>query len=482
MTARRWCTALACGVLLAVAGGCAARRPAPAPAPRPSVAPTSQPSASLQIDPANVKPMYREMLPVDLPTVIKVAAAQNLDIEQARHRVEADRGRYEASVGALFPVIGPAFTFNDVQGVGQNANGTLSAANFNTIVPAVLLQWIINPGRVAYDIVAAKKRLRASSQLEDAAQLDALRTAAVQYYDLILTQAKVAVARQAVAQAEEALRLTHLRARAGTGLAADELRSKAFLAGRQQDLIVALNAFYEASVALTVTLHLDPTVTLVPAPREIDQVTLVEPALAVDQLMTMAVNHRPDLKAARTLLAAVRADKSAVVWGALGPQLQAAYSYGGIEARVSGNSSGLQEQRKATAGAGFAFGVSSFGHMKIARANLRSAATDAERQLNQIRAEVVSAQQASITTSQLVPIAREQVDSAEEALRLAQANLKSGTMLLLDVLQAQNEVDAGRLRYADAVVRYNQAQINMLASLGLLDSPTLTNSTTQPAE
>jgi outer membrane protein TolC len=120
--------------------------------------------------------------------------------------------------------------------------------------------------------------------------------------------------------------------------------------------------------------------------------------------------------------------------------------------------------------------------MKVAKANVQSVALDAERQLDEVRAQVVSAQQASITTAQLVPIAREQVDSAEEALRLAQANLKSGTMLLIDVLQAQNEVDTGRLRYADAVVRYNQAQINLLAALGLLDAPTLGAPATRPSE
>jgi outer membrane protein TolC len=426
--------------------------------------------------------MYRELLAVDLPTVIKVAAAQNLDIQQARHNVEAQRGRYEASVGALFPVIAPALTFNDVEGVNQNANGTLTAANFNTIIPAVSLQWILNPGRVVYDIVASKKRLQASSELEEAAQLDAMRVAAVQYYDLILAQAKVAVARQAVRQAEEALRLTNLRIRAGTGLAADEMRSKAFLAGRQQDLILTLNTFYAASVSLAVTLHLDSTVTLVPGPSEIDQITLVTPDLGIEELMAMAVTHRPDLKAARTLLAAAKSDKSASVWGAFGPQLQAAYSYGGIEARVDGDSSGLQEQQRASAGAGFAFGASSFGQMKLASANLQAAVTDTERQLDEVRARVVSAQQASLTASQLVPIAREQVDSAEEALRLAQANLKSGTMLLLDVLQAQNELDAGRFRYADAVVRYNQAQLNLLGALGLLDASAMTGPTTRPVQ
>jgi outer membrane protein TolC len=53
-------------------------------------------------------------------------------------------------------------------------------------------------------------------------------------------------------------------------------------------------------------------------------------------------------------------------------------------------------------------------------------------------------------------------------------------MLLLDVLQAQNELDTARLRYADAVVRYNQSQVNLLASLGLLDAPALSPAT-QPS-
>ena len=61
------------------------------------------------------------------------------------------------------------------------------------------------------------------------------------------------------------------------------------------------------------------------------------------------------------------------------------------------------------------------------------------------------------------------MQSAEEALRLSQANLKSGTMLLLDVLQSQSEVDAARLRYAEAVVRYNQSQIALISALGLLE-------------
>src|SRR5688500_17189450 len=120
--------------------------------------------------------------------------------------------------------------------------------------------------------------------------------------------------------------------------------------------------------------------------------------------------------------------------------------------------------------------------MKTGKANFRSAAIDIDRQLDRVKAQVISAQQSSITAAQLVPTARAQLQAADEALRLAQANLKSGTMLLVDVLQSQNQVDDARLRHADAVVRYNQSQINLLAALGLLEASKLLPPTTHPAQ
>jgi outer membrane protein TolC len=258
--------------------------------------------------------------------------------------------------------------------------------------------------------------------------------------------------------------------RAAVALPADESRARASLAGRRQDLLLAVNDFYQASVALTLTLDLDPTITLVPAPREVAQTTLVREDLDVDRLLGLAVRYRPDLRAARELLAAADADEGAVTWGALGPQLQAAYTYGGLQTRVHGNTSPLYEQQRGSASAGFALGLSTFGQMKIAKSDVRTAALRVERQLIELRGQVVAAQQSSATAAAVIPIAQEQVRSAEDALRLAQANLNAGTMLLLDVLQAEDEVDTARLRYAQAVVRYNQHQVNLLASLGLMDA------------
>ena len=186
---------------------------------------------------------------------------------------------------------------------------------------------------MAYDIVASKRRLEASAQQEQAVVLETTRVAAVQYYDLVLAQAQVAVARQAMDEAEELLRIERLRLKTGTGLPADELRAEAALAGAQQDLLTALNGFYDTSVTLTVTLHLDSTVMLVPRAGTMTQTTLVREDLPIDDMLVTAVRYRPDLEAVRTLWAAAQADKGAAVWGGLGPQIQAARTFATATAR-----------------------------------------------------------------------------------------------------------------------------------------------------
>src|SRR5947209_6592849 len=157
---------------------------------RPNLAPATRPAspASLAMDASQTIPMYQRLMAVDLPTVARVATARSLDIEAARQRVEAARGRYESSVEAIFPVIAPSIAYQHVEGVNQAVNGTLVHTSFNTFLPALAVQWILNPGRVAYDVVAASRRVDAAKDQELAVRLETARQAAVQYYDLVLAQ------------------------------------------------------------------------------------------------------------------------------------------------------------------------------------------------------------------------------------------------------------------------------------------------------
>ncbi len=491
--------------------------------PRPDIAPTSQtsPVEPLELDASQIKPMYTQMLAIDLPTVVKVAAAENFDIKHARQAVEARRGDLESAVGRAFPAIVPTAIFEHVEGTVRATEGDLVSVGFNTFQPSIAIQWVVNPGRVIYDIVAAKKRLIAMEHQERAVILDTLHRSAVQYYTLVLAQARVSAANQGVIEAQELLRINRLRIRTGTGVPADELRAEARLAQRRQDLVSGFNDFYEASIALAVTLHLEPSVTLVPSIETLPPTHLVRTDLSIDALLEIAVTFRPDLESVRVIVEAVAAEQGATWWKALGPRLNLSYQYGGITGHannvvpaegVPGNlnlnpasadgsfnasplanglikesilrgSRGLgrrddqtysfSDQQRATAGVGWRLSLSAFGELKSAKAFEQQAIIEAERRLDRVKAQVVSAVQASKTHNELTALARQQVASGAEALRLTEVNLEAGTMTTLDVLQAQDAVTQARLRYAEAVVHYNQSQVDLLAAIGLLDVQSL---------
>jgi len=486
--------------------------------PRPDVSPSNQRTdqEALRLDASQIKPMYTELVPIDLPTVVRVAVAQNFDIRQARLSVEASQGSYESTVGSAFPAIVPTAIFEHVEGTVRATEGNLVGVGFDTFSPSIAIQWIVNPGRVIYNIVAAKKRLHASEQLEQAVIQETLRQAVVQYYTLVFAQAGVSTAHQGVLEAEELLRITRIRVQTGMGVPADELRAEARLAERQQDLVSTLNELYNSSVALALTLHLDSATTLIPSVEEIPPITLVREELLIDELLGVAALFRPDLESFRQLAKAAAADTGSSWWSGFGPSLSLAYQYGGITGHAnnvvpaegipgnlivyppSANGSfssnpltngvikegilrgskrldgrddqtfSFSDQQRASAGLGWRLSFSAFGDLKTAKAVEKQTIIDAEQLLDLVRAEVITAAQASAAEDQLVALSRQQVASAQEALRLSEANLRAGTMTTLDVLQAQDAATQARLRYAHAVVRYNQAQVNLLAALGLL--------------
>jgi outer membrane protein TolC len=110
-----------------------------------------------------------------------------------------------------------------------------------------------------------------------------------------------------------------------------------------------------------------------------------------------------------------------------------------------------------------------FGQVRTSGAVAQIAVLDAERLLEDVKAQVVVSSQDSITYAQLIPMAEKQVTAAQDALRVTQENFQTGTGLFLDVLQAQDAVNLARLRHASAITNYNKSQVNLLAALGLLD-------------
>ncbi len=460
--------------------GCSFAPPDLPPAERIDLAPAAATAvAEAPLGAAAAKPMYRELVPVDLATVVEVATARNLDVQRARERVEAQRAQLQSVAGWLFPTLAPTLLYEQVDGTVRATQGNLVDVAFHSVQPYVLAQWFLNPGKVAYEIVAARKRMVASQHQERSTLLQIIARAAIGYYDLVLAQATTAAAHSSVAEARELLRITQARVRTGAGLPGDELRARAQLAGYEEDLVQAVGAFHAASVALAQTLDLDPTVTLAPTATQVAQTTLVRADLAIDDLLGIALARRDDLAGVRELVAAAADATSAARWSALGPQVGAGFQYGGIAghaedvAALGGNREGLHEQLRFTAAASFELTLASLGQIAAAEVAERQAALAARHQLASVQAEVVRADQGSRTLAVVIGHSHDRLTAAEEALRLAQASLRAGTARPLDVMHDASQAAQARLRYAEAVVHYNQAQIDLLAALGVLCAESL---------
>ncbi|MCH7920386.1 MAG: TolC family protein, partial [Planctomycetes bacterium] len=54
-----------------------------------------------------------------------------------------------------------------------------------------------------------------------------------------------------------------------------------------------------------------------------------------------------------------------------------------------------------------------------------------------------------------------------------QSSFSTGTVTLLDVLQAQEALSRARLEHAEIVVHYNTTQVELLAALGMIDGDRL---------
>lgn len=436
-------------------------------------------SRAIALRSGGTEPMYRELLAIDLATAVQVAIARSLDVEAARTRVHAEHGGLVAARGRILPSLAPALLYETVDGSMRATEGNLVDVGFQTTQAWLTAAWIVNPGAVYYDLVAAKKRQSAALHDEQAVRMETLQHAAVGYYELVLAQMAVESTRQAVVEADELLRITEVRLKTGTGLAADEMRVRAELARRRQDLVLALRGFHEASVQLATTLDLDPTVTLAPSASTISLTALVDGARPIEELLALAIEYREDLHSVRLLVEASRADERAARWRSLGPVLGVAGQAGSIRGTADGVSGlgdvrqGPDGQERLSAGLGWRLDPAQVGVVSAIEAAGDLAGIEARKKLQGVRVQVVREDQESRAQRALAEHARAELDAADEAVRMTRANLQAGTMTTLDVLHAQSELEQARLRSAASVVRHNQAQVRLLAALGLLDDQVL---------
>ena len=412
---------------------------------------------------ASAAPMH-----VDLPTVMKLAGANNDEIELARVKHAESIAESKLAWQRFWPTLSLGVGYRGHEGRIQDVAGAIFDARKRqyTVGTAVVIDW--SPGDLYYSALAAKQKAIAAEQLAEKSRRDIVMEATARYFDLLATEASVVIL-------EDDLRLTQDYEKqiggavtAGTAFRADLLRVKTQVSRARLTIRQHQEKRDLAAAALAETLRLPPETELRPAKADLVPVRL-NGKKGVASMLTDAVQNRPELKAASAANSAATFERDRARIAPLIPSVQAGYNFGGFGGGFAGDMGNFGDSQDFYAGLGWKIGPGGlFDKQRLVIAGAREEATVL--QAGQIKAaigrEVVEAAAKSQSAHDQIAINDEAVTAAEEMAKLAKERQASQLGVVLEYLLAREELTRARQSRVMAVTDFNKAQHELKRAIG----------------
>jgi outer membrane protein TolC len=409
--------------------------------------------------------------PIDLPTALRLARAENLDVLIAQKRLDEAHANRDSALWQFFPWISPGVTARRHEGRTQAVDGTLLDVDKQSIAPGATLTAQLDLGDGIFKNLVARQLVNAASLGLDAQRQDTTLGAAQAYFELAKTKAVVEVVREALRTSEGYGAQLHAAVTAGVVFKGDELRVQT----QSERYRVALTQAQEqqriASARLAQILHLDPTIELVPTDSELVPITLVETTGDLQALVRQALEARPELKQNQALIAAAREAKRGAVYGPLIPSLgvQAFLGeFGGGQGDATGNYGASRDYYVGLSWRIGPGGLFDFSRINVSQARLETAELTALKTSDDVARQVVEGYTRVRSLSNQIAAIRHSLSSATETLRLTRERKQLGVGIVLEDIQAQQELVRARADYLSVIAEFNKAQYVLGKVLGNL--------------
>lgn len=196
--------------------------------------------------------------------------------------------------------------------------------------------------------------------------------------------------------------------------------------------------------------------------------------MTLSQLADIALENHPEVQEAYQRVASANAAKKAALWDAFGPEVTMEGTLGGI-----GKTFSTVDDRSTVSGfVGWTLSGSAFGKIKSASARVSANQITQEIVQELVKSKVIKAHEEILLTQEQVITAKKELTAAEQALNLSQTNLRLGTAITLEVLQAIEALTSARTGLAEAITEYNKAQARLLNALGEVSIEAITRAIT----
>lgn len=406
---------------------------------------------------------------VDLPTVLRLAGAQNLDVQLARNAVEDARGSYDSAIEKFLPSLVPSANYLRHSGRAQAVDGTLVDVTKHSDTTGIAATAQVVVGDAIFSALQGRQLLTAANAAATTQERDSTVAAAQQYFELVRTRALLDVVSQALSVSQNYQEQLNEAVRIGIAFRGDALRVETQTQRLQLDLTRAKQQQRLAAAKLVQTLNLDPIVELTPAESEPVPLALVDLGATTQVLVQTALDNRSELKQSKALMTAAEQARRGAIYGPLLPTLGAQAFAGNLNGGPGDTNVNGGSTRDYAVGLSWKIGpggLLDWGRIKSSNAKLTAAELSDEKLRNEISRQVVDAQTRVQSLFEQLRIARLNTTAAAETLRLTRERKELGVGTVLEDIQAQQELVKARTEYVGIVTELNQEQYGLLRTTG----------------
>ncbi len=326
-------------------------------------------------------------------------------------------------------------------------------------------------GEGIFKALAAKQLVNAASLGLDVQQQDATLSAAQGYFELAKTKALAEVVREALRTSEGYAAQLHAAVAAGVVFKGDELRVQTQSERYRTTLSQSQEQQRIAAARLAQILHLDPTIELAPTDRELVPIVLVETTGDLQALVHQALQARPELKQNQALIAAAREAKRGAVYGPLIPSLGVQAFLGEFGGGLGNATGDYGASRDYYVGLSWRIGpggLFDFSRINASQARLDAVELTALKTSDDVARQVVEGYTRARSLSDQIAASRQGLSAASETLRLTRERKQLGVGIVLEDIQAQQELVRAQADYLTAIADFNKAQYALSKVVGSL--------------
>lgn len=408
---------------------------------------------------------------IDLPTTLRLAGAQNLDVHIARERIAEAKANHSAAIAQFFPWISPSFTYRQHDDRLQDVSGTMLDVHKYSYAPGATVAVQVDIGDALYKSLAAKQLVKAADHAFEGQRQDSVIAAAQGYYELTFAQAAVGVAKESLRINSDYEQQIGHAVDAGIAFKGDALRITVQKERSQLALRQAMEQQRVAAARLAQVLHLDPSVELVSIDTDLAPLALIDTNTALDSLVQQSLSQRPELKQNAALLGASRQANQGAIYGPLIPTVGAQGFFGGLGGGRNGVADTFGAQEDYAIGVSWRIGpggLFDFTRARAAESRVKISEFALGKLHDEVMRQVVEAFTHWQSLNDQLAVTKRALQAAEEALRLAQQRKEFAVGIVLEYVQAEQDLTRARLDYLKAVADFDRAQYDLLKAIGKL--------------